>query len=145
MGYYTYFDLEVESNTDQDNSELIEALVNTYEEARCAIDDDGHGKELTDFLSNKLIVNGFSSDDVLAFNGMACLAASVVAHFKDGIGDIYLYPAKTRDCGEEYTYFVTGKIGEEANIEVIDTYEGNSLFNGKASDYENWISDLATE
>ena len=106
---------------------------------------DGHGKELTDFLSNKLIVNGFSSDDVLAFNGMACLAASVVAHFKDGIGDIYLYPAKTRDCGEEYTYFVTGKIGEEANIEVIDTYEGNSLFNGKASDYENWISDLATE
>ena len=42
MGYYTYFDLEVESNTDQDNSELIEALVNTYEEARCAIDDDGH-------------------------------------------------------------------------------------------------------
>ena len=37
---------------------------------------------------------------------MGCLAAQIIAHFKNGIGGFYLYPAKTRDCGEEYIYTV---------------------------------------
>jgi len=73
---------------------------------------DGHGKELADFLEDKPIVNGISTNPNV-FNGMGCLAAAVVAHFKDGAGGFYLYPAGTRDCGEEYTYHISGKAGDK--------------------------------
>lgn len=66
----------------------------------------GHGKELKDFLKGKKIVNGFGSNDEKNFNGMACLAAQVVAHFKTGIGGIYLHPAGTRNMDEEFIYTV---------------------------------------
>ena len=72
----------------------------------------GHGQELTDFLADKVIVNGIGTETASeAFNGMHCLAASVVAHFKDGIGSFYLYPAGTRGIGEEYIYTVTQSDG----------------------------------
>ena len=73
----------------------------------------GHGQDLLDFLADKRIVNGISVDDGCSFNGMHCLAASVVAHFKEHIGSFYLYPAGTRDVGEEYIYTVTGKVGDQ--------------------------------
>lgn len=74
---------------------------------------DGHGKELADFLAGHRIVNGISggANKDNAFNTIHCLAARVVAHFKDDIGGFYLYPAGTRDVGEEYIYTVTNKDG----------------------------------
>lgn len=95
---------------------------------------EGHGKELADFLKNKKIVNGINSndDENMIFNGAGCLAAQVVSHFKDGVGGIYLYPPTTKDCGQSYTYFVSGKIGEEPSIEVGD-------FKGKASEFQKWL------
>ena len=104
----------------------------------------GYGKDLADFLKGKKIVNGYSDSNEPVFNGVSCLAASVVAEFKEGIGNIYRYPAGSRDCGEEYTYFVSGKIGEEANIKVIG-YSDECLFSGKASKYDDWYLSLATE
>lgn len=79
---------------------------------------EGHGQELADFLADKALVNGIGGDTTkaTAFNGMPCLAASVVAHFKDDIGSFYLYPAGTRDIGEEYIYTVGGKVGEKPTI-----------------------------
>ena len=74
---------------------------------------EGHGKELTDLLTGKTIINGISGQTLAdAFNGMPCLAAAVVAHFKDEIGHFYLYPAGTRDVGEEYIYTVSCKGGK---------------------------------
>jgi len=81
---------------------------------------DGHGKELAEFLKGKKVVNGISSERQPIFNGMGCLAASVVAHFKTDPGGFYLHPANTRNCGEEYTYIVSGKVGEEPTIELDD-------------------------
>ncbi|KKL22225.1 hypothetical protein LCGC14_2437560 [marine sediment metagenome] len=80
----------------------------------------GHGQELADFLAGKALVNGIGADDSkdTAFNGMHCLAASVVAHFKKDLGSVYLYPAGTRDVGEEYTYTVTGRMGEKPTIKT---------------------------
>lgn len=85
---------------------------------------DGHGQQLADFLADRRIVNGYNQTDEKerAFNGMSCLAAQVIAHFKDGIGDFYLQPAGTRDIGEEYIYTVTGKEGGTASIEIKDIY-----------------------
>ena len=52
---------------------------------------EGHGKELVDFLKGKKLVNGFSSSESKNyFNGMGCLSASTIAHFKTKIGGFYL-------------------------------------------------------
>ncbi|MEP6789506.1 MAG: hypothetical protein ABJB40_13790 [Acidobacteriota bacterium] len=67
----------------------------------------GHGTDLKEFLDGMSVVNGYgSSTPKGAANGMGCLAAQIIAHFKDGIGNFYLYPAGTRDCGEEYIYTI---------------------------------------
>ena len=66
---------------------------------------EGHGIELAEFLAPFTIVNGFGSNDKSKVaNGMDCLAAQMIAHFKDGIGDIYLMHPDTTDVGEEYIY-----------------------------------------
>lgn len=74
----------------------------------------GLGEELKSFLSSKRIVNGFNktNEEHQDFNGMGCLAAQVVAHLKDGIGNVYLHPAGSRDLGEEYIYTITEEDGK---------------------------------
>ncbi len=97
-----------------------------------------HGKHLAGFLAGKPIVNGIGSAAPQdAFNTMGCLAAQVVAHFKTGIGDFYLYPAGSRDCGEEYIYEVSGKEGDnEAHIKATAVYGTTRWsFSGPASQF----------
>lgn len=87
---------------------------------------EGHGEELIEFLKNKKIVNGISlgNNKNNAFNGMSCLAASVIAHFKNDIGGFYLYPAKTRNIGEEYIYIVKGNEGDAQATVIMDSCDG---------------------
>lgn len=67
----------------------------------------GHGRELADLLKQFDVVNGLSGKPVRRVaNGAGCLAAQVVAAFKTELGGIYLYPAGTRDTGEEWIYTV---------------------------------------
>jgi hypothetical protein len=81
---------------------------------------EGHGADLAEFLSGGEIINGISVADrgKLTFNGLECLAAQVVAHFKTDVGSIYLMPAGTRDVWEDYIYHVRGEVGEEPTIEI---------------------------
>ena len=68
---------------------------------------DGHGEELASFLKTfRAVTNGMSGDTKNTANGGACLAAQIIAHFKTDPGNFYLYPAGTRDAGEEYIYEV---------------------------------------
>jgi hypothetical protein len=67
----------------------------------------GMGVDLVEFLKGSKVVNGLGIDEVKSnrvFNGAGCLAAQLVAHFKDGAGGIYLYPNTIKDCGQEYEY-----------------------------------------
>jgi hypothetical protein len=65
----------------------------------------GHGADLAEFLKGMKIVNGIgASNPKKIANGAGCLAAQLVAHFKDGPGSIYLYPADTTDAGQDYEY-----------------------------------------
>jgi len=68
----------------------------------------GHGSDLADFLHDGKLVNGIPfGDKAKIFNGMSCLAAQMVAHFKDGPGNIYLYPPKLgQDAWQDYEYHV---------------------------------------
>ena len=105
---------------------------------------EGHGRDLAKMLSGIRMVNGLPIDkpEKLA-NGMSCLAAQIVAHFKEGPGGIYLYPAGTRDCGEDYLYFVTGKEGEEPQIKIRD--RNNTLYKGPASVFESWQKSMTED
>ena len=63
-----------------------------------------HGEQLKNFLKGKRIVDGINTNDNKdeIFNGMDCLAASLVAHFKKEVGNFYLKPPKNRDGQYEY-------------------------------------------
>lgn len=68
----------------------------------------GHGADLLDWGVGGKVVNGYGLDTPKkAYNGMGCCAAQLVAHFKEGIGEIYLHPSGTRDCGEAYLYEIS--------------------------------------
>jgi hypothetical protein len=107
----------------------------------------GHGGELKALLAGRKLVSGFSGKDEKKrnFNGMGCLAAQVVAHFKgdkkgDKIGGFYLHAAGTRDLGEEYIYILepngkfSGELGEEISVKVTVSDEC------KHQVLETWVS-----
>ena len=75
-----------------------------------------HGEELKAFLKGVSVVNGLSGDRTKVANGMGCLAAQIVAHFKEEPGNIYLHAAGTRDRGEEYIYTVSA--GEKGHVHL---------------------------
>lgn len=67
----------------------------------------GHGAELKSFLEGIHVLNGLGlAGQKRTANGMDCLAAQLIAHFKTEPGGFYLHPAETRDRGEEYIYTV---------------------------------------
>jgi hypothetical protein len=106
----------------------------------------GHGKDLAEFLKDINIVNGVTwGDDHKIANGMGCLAAQVVAHFKKEPGDIYLYKAKTRGVDEEFIYVITGKESKKPKIEVLaNTYrnEPRRLFKGSGQQFLDQLEEI---
>ena len=66
----------------------------------------GHGKDLAEFILPFKIVNGLGGDGTHIANGVGCFAAQIVAHFKEGPGGIYLKPARSTDCWQDYEYHV---------------------------------------
>ena len=67
---------------------------------------EGHGFELAEFLMSGEMVNGYSDNNAKQFNGMGCLAAQMIAHFKKSVGGFYIYPVDSTDCWQEYEYHV---------------------------------------
>ena len=68
-----------------------------------------HGKELKDFLSFITLVNGLSANQCAVANGMDCLAAQIVAHFKEGAGGIYLTLSTRSAEDSDFSYHVFEK------------------------------------
>jgi len=82
-------------------------LINLYRQYDGYI--SGHGLELAEWLSQYRVVNGLGllDEGVKVANGMGCLAAQLVANFKDGPGQFYLQSPKLGiDCWQEYEYHV---------------------------------------
>lgn len=100
----------------------------------------GHGEELVEFLQPFKIVNGYSLEDKIGkvANGAGCLAAQLIAHFKTSIGQFYLYPAGTRDCGEEYIYTITCPVTGKPTLKIEAGYGTNfrTLFDGPLSKFD---------
>ena len=96
---------------------------------------EGHGNDLAEFLQPFTIVNGIGlTEERKIANGMDCLAAQMIAHFKDGPGDIYLMHPDTDDCGEQYIYEVNMNEGGELIITCHDVYNKAVIFWGSSTE-----------
>jgi len=107
---------------------------------------DGHGAELAKFLEPITIVDGLSLDaDMSVANGGDCLAAQVVAHFKRAPGGIYLHPAGTRGCWEEYIYTVTPSTNDGTiNLKVEEIFHSKDdevLYDGPVGGFGEWLEE----
>ena len=91
------FDKDWDSETKR--GKLLCTLYRQYDGNPC-----GHGQNLFDIINPLKMVNGFTFDGAPQANGMGCLAAQIIAGLKDGVGNVYVYPSGSNDCGEEYIY-----------------------------------------
>jgi len=98
----------------------------------------GHGAELAEFLNGGRLVNGLietKTVDEMVYNGMGCLAASMVAHFKQTPGGFYIYSTDERDCGQDYEYHISNKDG--LYVEVYNC--GCNMFGVSMSDKHEMV------
>lgn len=102
----------------------------------------GHGLELAEFLEPITMVNGIGTIKAAIANGPGCLAAQMVAHFKDGPGYIYLGPTTAVDCGQDYEYHIATH-GEGAGltitcqrIESLRPFRRKKIFDGSIEEFK---------
>ena len=68
---------------------------------------NGYGADLARILKDRAIVNGIEiPGQKNASNSMGCLAATIVAKLKEGIGGIYLRSDSDKDYGQEFEYHI---------------------------------------
>jgi hypothetical protein len=103
----------------------------------------GHGRELADFLAPFTMVNGLQlGDQRKTANGMGCLAAQLIAHFKDGAGGFYIHPVTDTECGQDYEYHV---YQDTEGLRVRITDRGFNMFGLTMSDKNEALFDGTVE
>ena len=91
---------------------------------------EGLGVTLAEYLNGKVVTNGLGSrDDYSLFNGMGCLAASLVAELKDGPGNVYIEDPERPHGWLDYEYYVWGDDNKDIWISIFDGDE--CIFVGK--------------
>ena len=117
---------------------------------------EGHGIDLFRFLNKMNMVNGMKPQQKRkTSNGMSCLAAQMIAYFKDEPGGFYLYRADTRDVGEEYVYTIYVNHNDDDNKNKImvkvekTSYDEDfknrfmeEIFDGQVDNYKEWLESL---
>jgi hypothetical protein len=99
----------------------------------------GHGAELAQFLTPFTLVNGLGrNDDRKIANGMGCLAAQLIAHFKQTPGGFYIHPVTDTECGQDYEYHV---YQDAEGLRVRITDRGCNMFGLTMSDKNDAIFD----
>ncbi len=88
---------------------------------------EGLGVKLASYLDDKKITNGLSGGDDwdYYFNGLGCLAASLVAELKDGPGNVYIEDKDRPHGWLDYKYYVwemTIKIYGIVYLMVMNVY-----------------------
>ena len=106
---------------------------------------EGHGAELVEFLKQFTLTNGLRAGmpSSKTANGMGCLAAQLVAHFKTGAGQFYLEPITAKECGQDYEYHIYSN-GPTFRVKIVN--KGWNAFGLTMSDTNDVIFDgvLAT-
>jgi len=101
----------------------------------------GHGVELSEFLTQMTVGNGISgSPELFSFaNGMGCLAAQMIVHFKKSPGGFYIFAIDSHsDCLQEYEYHVYEK-------KIIVKNPDEVIFEGSYEEFMSFCYDEVTE
>jgi hypothetical protein len=98
----------------------------------------GHPLETAEWLATAKVVNGLGMNETqLVFNGAGCLAAQLIARFKEGAGGTYVHNLESRgECWEDYLYDIIVK--EDRTIEYVcydNVDDKPELFRGTPSDF----------
>ena len=93
----------------------------------------GHGTELANFLKDMHLGNGIAGEPEMGTfaNGMGCLAAQLVAHFKKSVGGFYIHLV-TDSSGVDYEYHVY------ANKVVVKDSDEVVVFSGSRKDFAEY-------
>ena len=88
------------------------------------------GVTLANYLEGKKIVNGLGSDRDTVFNGLGCMAASIVAELKEEAGNVYIEDTFGEPSGWiDYEYYIWGDVGKDIWISIF-SYD-KCIFVGK--------------
>ena len=93
---------------------------------------EGLGVTLASYLDDYKITNGLGRDNSYVFNGLGCLAASLVAELKDGPGNVYIEDPERPHSWLDYKYYVWGDDNKDIWISIFDGSE--CIFVGKPRD-----------
>jgi len=100
----------------------------------------GHGAELAQFLAPIKMVNGLGGDPGPVANGGGCLAAQMIAHFKDGPGHIYV--GDIDDESNDYTYRVrVYTFDPSAGIQIEVLSYGDKVFEGGPEQFTKFCTE----
>ena len=85
---------------------------------------EGLGVTLASYLNDKKITNGLGGREDRNyydyFNGLGCLAESLVAELKDGPGNVYIEDPERKHSWLDYEYFVWGDDSKSIWISIFD-------------------------
>ena len=90
---------------------------------------EGLGVTLASYLEDKKITNGLGKDRYSVFNGLGCMAASIIAELKDEAGQIYIEDPTRPHGWIDYEYYVWGDDNKDIWISIFDN--SNCIFVGK--------------
>ena len=94
---------------------------------------EGLGVTLADYLNGMKITNGISNkdDENYLFNGVGCMAASIIAELKDGPGNVYIEPRESHGW-IDYEYYIWGDEGKTIYISIFSN--DKCIFVGEPED-----------
>ena len=79
------------------------------------------GVTLANYLEDKKIVNGLSVDrNEPVFNGLGCMAASIIAELKEEAGNVYIEDPERPSGWIDYEYYIWGDTGKDIWISIFD-------------------------
>ena len=78
------------------------------------------GVTLANYLLGTKIVNGLGSDRDTVFNGLGCMAASIIAELKDEPGNVYIEDPNRPHAWLDYEYYVWGDYHKDIWISIFE-------------------------
>lgn len=104
-------------------------------------DFSGVGLDIARILAHVPLVNGMSGEGP-CFNGMGCLAATLISKLKDRPGTWYL--RKPEYPPEHYHYSISGEDMRPEKGILFQAYEGQELmFSGPPEAYAPWLEEYS--
>jgi hypothetical protein len=101
------------------------------------------GVKLASYLNGYHVVNGSGRDGDKLFNGIGCMAASIIAELKDCPGNVYIEDPERKHGWIDYEYFVWADDYKSIWISIFDGDE--CIFVGESDKLLNKYSQTKYE